>query len=263
MRYRAGPWIGYCPVIARQRQKILARRRTRYEAVVGPTEPSVQWIQGHLSSAVKMPGRKSDHLSLSTDEVKNEWIPTTTSPMLSWCVQEQLLSSVLYLWRCCFLFCVRSLLPSDWAWRFEMWGYTLFPIVNLRILELATYVVRISQAWIPVLTLPYSRVLKRAKVFWNDDSVPSCDIFSTKTFCRFTMGRTKMRLTFVLVSKVKPWLTARSRIVLHQRYTIISECNVRSCHSLNATLAQSKNIPFAVNTRTALKNTNTSDTNGI
>jgi hypothetical protein len=28
-----------------------------------------------------MPGRKTDHSSLSTDQVKNEWVPTTTSPM--------------------------------------------------------------------------------------------------------------------------------------------------------------------------------------
>jgi len=75
MGYRAGPWTGHC----RQRQEIHALRRTAYRTVLGPTEPSVQWIQGHLSPAVKMPGRKTDHSSLSTDEVKNEWIPTTTS----------------------------------------------------------------------------------------------------------------------------------------------------------------------------------------
>jgi len=68
-----------------------------------------------------------------------------------------------------------------------------------------------------------------------------------------------MRLTFVLMSKIKPRLTARNLFVLHQKYTIISECNVRSYLVLNAIVAQSKNCQFEVNTTIELKNVTTSD----
>jgi hypothetical protein len=73
--------LGHGPDIADRGKRYLLVRRATYRAVVGPTEPSVQCIQGRLFPAVKVPGRKTDHSSLPTDEVKNEWIPTTTSPM--------------------------------------------------------------------------------------------------------------------------------------------------------------------------------------
>jgi hypothetical protein len=39
---------------------------------LGPTQPPIKLVRGS-SSAVKQPGSQTDHLSVSTAEVKNEW----------------------------------------------------------------------------------------------------------------------------------------------------------------------------------------------
>jgi len=88
-------------------------------------------------------------------------------------------------------------------------------------------------------------------------------VHSCEPLCRFTTGRTKMRSTFVLMSKIKPRLTARNLFILHFKYTKISECNVRPYLALNAVVAQSKNCPFEVNTTIELKNVTTSDSKVI
>ena len=50
--------------------------------------------------------------------------------------------------------------------------------------------------------------------------------FFVWTLGRFKTGWTKMHLTFVLLSAVQPYLSARNRIVWHNKYTIFSEWNI-------------------------------------
>jgi hypothetical protein len=47
--------------------------------VLGPTQPTIQWILGALSPGVKRPGREADH-SPPSPEVKNTCIYTSTPP---------------------------------------------------------------------------------------------------------------------------------------------------------------------------------------
>jgi hypothetical protein len=46
------------------------------------TQPPIQWVQGDLSLGVKRPGREADYSPPSSAEITNEWIYTSTSPIL-------------------------------------------------------------------------------------------------------------------------------------------------------------------------------------
>jgi hypothetical protein len=46
--------------------------------VLRPTQPPIQWVLGALSPGVKRPVRQSDHSPLTSAEVKNTWIYTST-----------------------------------------------------------------------------------------------------------------------------------------------------------------------------------------
>jgi hypothetical protein len=50
---------------------------TSSRPVLGPTQPSLQWVPGALFLGVKRPGREPDH-SPPSAEVKNTWIYTFT-----------------------------------------------------------------------------------------------------------------------------------------------------------------------------------------
>jgi len=50
---------------------------TASRTALGLTQPPIQWAPGALSLGVKRPGRKADHSSPSTDEVKNAF--------MAWC----------------------------------------------------------------------------------------------------------------------------------------------------------------------------------
>jgi hypothetical protein len=47
---------------------------------LGFTKPSIKWVPGILSLAVKWPGHEADHSSPATAEVKKMWIYTSTPP---------------------------------------------------------------------------------------------------------------------------------------------------------------------------------------
>jgi hypothetical protein len=47
---------------------------------LGSTQPPIQWVPGALSAGVKRPGRKADHSSPASAEVKNMWMYTSTPP---------------------------------------------------------------------------------------------------------------------------------------------------------------------------------------
>jgi hypothetical protein len=51
-----------------------------FRPVVGPTQPSIQWIPGTVSPVVKRPGHEADHSSLRSAKVNNTWIYTSTPP---------------------------------------------------------------------------------------------------------------------------------------------------------------------------------------
>jgi hypothetical protein len=38
---------------------------------MGPTRPLIEWVLVMISSRIKRPGREADHLTQSSDEVKN------------------------------------------------------------------------------------------------------------------------------------------------------------------------------------------------
>jgi hypothetical protein len=56
--------------------------------VLGPTQPSIQWVPGALSLEVKWPRREADHSPPSSAEVKNAWSYTSTpqNVFMAWCL---------------------------------------------------------------------------------------------------------------------------------------------------------------------------------
>jgi hypothetical protein len=53
---------------------------TSFRSALGSTQPPIQWLPGALSPRVKRPGRKADHSSPASAEVKKMWIYTSTPP---------------------------------------------------------------------------------------------------------------------------------------------------------------------------------------
>jgi hypothetical protein len=51
---------------------------TSSRPVLGPTQPSIQWVPGALSPGVKRPGHEADHSPPTSVEVKKTWIYTST-----------------------------------------------------------------------------------------------------------------------------------------------------------------------------------------
>jgi hypothetical protein len=51
--------------------------------VLGPTQPPIQWVPEALSPAAKRRGREADHSTLTSAEVKQMWIYTSTPPYAS------------------------------------------------------------------------------------------------------------------------------------------------------------------------------------
>jgi hypothetical protein len=49
-----------------------------YRPVLRPTQPTIQWVRGVLSSGVKRPGSETDHSPPTSTEVKKMWIYTST-----------------------------------------------------------------------------------------------------------------------------------------------------------------------------------------
>jgi hypothetical protein len=49
--------------------------------VLGPTEPSTEWVPGPQSLRINRPGRDADHSPPSSAEVKNEWMSTSALPI--------------------------------------------------------------------------------------------------------------------------------------------------------------------------------------
>jgi hypothetical protein len=50
---------------------------TACRTALGPTQPSIQWVQGALSVGLKRPGREVDHSPPPSTEVKNAWSHTS------------------------------------------------------------------------------------------------------------------------------------------------------------------------------------------
>jgi hypothetical protein len=46
--------------------------------VLVPTQPPIQWVPGAISPGIKRPGREADHSPLTSAEVKEIWIYTST-----------------------------------------------------------------------------------------------------------------------------------------------------------------------------------------
>jgi hypothetical protein len=53
---------------------------TSSRPALGPTQPPIQWVPGHLSPGVKGPGREADYSPPTSAEVKKMWIYTSTPP---------------------------------------------------------------------------------------------------------------------------------------------------------------------------------------
>jgi hypothetical protein len=51
---------------------------TSSRPVLGPTQPPIQWVPGTFSPGVMPPGLEADHSSLTSAEVNNTWIYTST-----------------------------------------------------------------------------------------------------------------------------------------------------------------------------------------
>jgi hypothetical protein len=64
---------------------------TSSRPALGPSQPSIQWVQGYaLSLGVKQPKREVDHSRQISAEIKNTWIYTFTTPYV--CMVFSLLS---------------------------------------------------------------------------------------------------------------------------------------------------------------------------
>jgi hypothetical protein len=57
---------------------------TASRPALGPTQTSIQWVPGILSSALKLPGREKDHSPPFSAEVKNGGAIHPLSHMFSW-----------------------------------------------------------------------------------------------------------------------------------------------------------------------------------
>jgi hypothetical protein len=53
---------------------------TSFRPVLGPRQPSFQWVTGSLSTGVKRPGCEANHSPPTSAEVKKTWIYTSTPP---------------------------------------------------------------------------------------------------------------------------------------------------------------------------------------
>jgi hypothetical protein len=55
---------------------------------LGPTQPSIQWVPGPVSSGVKRPGLDADYLHPSSAVVKNAWRYTSAPQyvFMTWCL---------------------------------------------------------------------------------------------------------------------------------------------------------------------------------
>jgi hypothetical protein len=52
---------------------------TSFIPVLGPTDAATQWVTGLFLWGIKQSGRKADHLTPTSADVKNSWI--CTSPL--------------------------------------------------------------------------------------------------------------------------------------------------------------------------------------
>jgi hypothetical protein len=64
---------------SRQGQEIFISSTASISAL-GPSQPPIQWVPGSLSSGAKGLGREADHSPISSAEVRNKWIYTSTFP---------------------------------------------------------------------------------------------------------------------------------------------------------------------------------------
>jgi hypothetical protein len=53
---------------------------TSSRPALGSTQPRIQWEPGALSPGIKRPGRKTDHSTPTSAEVRKMWICTSTPP---------------------------------------------------------------------------------------------------------------------------------------------------------------------------------------
>jgi hypothetical protein len=93
-------WVGGGGFETRQELRIFLFT-TASRPALGPTQPSIQWVQGALSLEVMRPAREANHSRPSSVEVKNVWGYTFTPhyAFMSWCwvkVQGQLYFTLLY-----------------------------------------------------------------------------------------------------------------------------------------------------------------------
>jgi cytochrome b len=54
-------------------------------AALGPTQPHIQWLLGHLSLGLKQPECEANHCPASNAMVKNVWSDMSSYQMSAWC----------------------------------------------------------------------------------------------------------------------------------------------------------------------------------
>jgi hypothetical protein len=83
--YRAGLWAGWLRFESRQVLGIFLFT-TAFRSILGPTDPSIQWVPGALFLGVKCPECEADYSLISSAEVKEcveLYLHSSNTP--SWC----------------------------------------------------------------------------------------------------------------------------------------------------------------------------------